>query len=83
MKLGCAHCEGGPEPGWFETDNNGPIVACPVCNPDGEKNRAWDRAEAQRDYQRRQGVEIISQRSQQIGGVTVNFTFGRIGKQTR
>lgn len=29
------------------------------------------------------GVQIISQRSQQIGGVTVNFTFGRIGKQTR
>lgn len=24
--------EGG---GWMQQDNNGPIVSCPVCNPDG------------------------------------------------
>ena len=48
----CAHCHGiGPEPGWIEQDNNGPIVACPVCNPDGEKERAWRMAEMQRDLQ--------------------------------
>jgi len=37
----CPHCEydrrfpdfdGG---GWMQQDNNGPIVSCPVCNPDG------------------------------------------------
>ena len=28
--------EGG---GWLETDNNGPIVACPLCNPDGAHPR--------------------------------------------
>jgi hypothetical protein len=83
MKLGCEHCKGGPEPGFIETDNNGPILACLACNPTGDKDRAWDRAEAQRDYQRQQGVEIISQRSQQIGGVTVNFTVGRIGARRR
>ena len=50
----CPHCDGaGPNPGWIETENNGPIVACPLCNPDGEKERAWEMAEAQRDAQRR------------------------------
>lgn len=29
----CSHCEDEPEHGWIETDNNGPIVPCPVCNP--------------------------------------------------
>lgn len=28
----CEYCANGPEPGWIETDNNGPIVPCPVCN---------------------------------------------------
>ena len=28
----CPDCEREPEPGWIETDNNGPIVPCPVCN---------------------------------------------------
>ena len=32
---GCQTCAGmGPEPGLIEMDNNGPIVACPVCGPD-------------------------------------------------
>ena len=30
----CKYCEGEPEPGWIETDNNGPIVRCPICNPE-------------------------------------------------
>lgn len=52
---GCEHCDdAGPDPGWLYTDNNGPIVACPICNKDGEKERAWELAELQRDYQRRQ-----------------------------
>ena len=28
----CDYCAGGPAPGWIETDNNGPIVSCPICN---------------------------------------------------
>ncbi|MER9829197.1 hypothetical protein NKJ51_12520 [Mesorhizobium sp. M0134] len=28
----CFYFEDEPEPGWIETDNNGPIVPCPVCN---------------------------------------------------
>lgn len=32
--LGCKYCEGEQEPGFIEMDNNGPIVACPVCNAD-------------------------------------------------
>lgn len=27
----CFYCANEPEPGWFETDNNGPIVRCPLC----------------------------------------------------
>lgn len=38
-KLGCYYCEGESDPGWIETDNNGPIVSCPICNPDGDENR--------------------------------------------
>lgn len=52
-RIGCAHCQSrGPELGWIETDNNGPIVCCPMCNPNGEKDRSFDLAEAQRDRQR-------------------------------
>lgn len=46
--LGCPHCLGaGPEPGWIEQDNNGPIVACPICNP--QELRAKPRERAARD----------------------------------
>lgn len=32
----CPHCEdAGPKPGLIETDNNGPIVACPLCDGRG------------------------------------------------
>lgn len=51
-RLGCEHCRNEPEPGWIETDNNGPIMPC-RCNPVTEKDLAWDRAEAQRNAQRR------------------------------
>ena len=39
----CSYCEvsGQTEKGWIETDNNGPIVPCPVCNDDGHISR-WD-----------------------------------------
>lgn len=30
----CAYCADQAEPGRIETDNNGPIVDCPVCRPD-------------------------------------------------
>lgn len=30
----CPYCENEPEPGWIETENNGPIVRCPFCTPD-------------------------------------------------
>lgn len=33
--VACRNCDGEPEPGWIETLNNGPIVPCPICNPDG------------------------------------------------
>ena len=49
----CTYCKGGPDPGWMWTENNGPIVACPVCNPDGEKDRIWEMAELQRSEQLR------------------------------
>jgi hypothetical protein len=29
----CRYCEDQPEPGRIETDNNGPIVDCPMCKP--------------------------------------------------
>lgn len=37
----CPHCEydrrfpGFEGGGWMQQDNNGPIVSCPLCNPDG------------------------------------------------
>lgn len=50
--VGCEHCDGaGPEAGWIEQDNNGPIVSCPICNRDGEKNRAWEMALAEKAMQ--------------------------------
>jgi hypothetical protein len=48
----CKFCEGEPEPGWIETDNNGPIRCCPVCNPSGDDDRKWELAEAQRRHKR-------------------------------
>jgi hypothetical protein len=44
-ELGCKHCE--PDwkyvgRGWIEQINNGPIVACPVCNPDEKHERPND-----------------------------------------
>ena len=52
-KLGCPYCHGGPEPGFLETCNNGPIVSCPMCNfeydsPKAKRQREFDAAEAQR-----------------------------------
>lgn len=40
----CPNCEydrrtGLPEGGWIWTDNNGPIVSCPMCNPDERHQR--------------------------------------------
>lgn len=43
--LTCRHCEydrnfpGFEAGGWMQQDNNGPIVPCPVCNPDGSHQR--------------------------------------------
>lgn len=51
-KLGCDYCKGEREPDWIEPPNNGPIVSCPMCNPDGDKDRAWRAAEAQRAAER-------------------------------
>lgn len=37
----CPHCEydrrfpGFESGGWMQQDNNGPIVSCPLCNPNG------------------------------------------------
>ena len=47
-KLGCAYCKGEPEPGYIEMPDNGPVVPCPVCNPETD----YDRAEAQRRFMR-------------------------------
>ena len=38
----CPHCAydrrfpGFEAGGWMQQDNNGPIVSCPMCNPDGK-----------------------------------------------
>jgi hypothetical protein len=40
----CPHCEfdrrfpGFERGGWIQQDNNGPIVSCPLCNPDGTES---------------------------------------------
>lgn len=48
-QLGCKHCE--PDwlsvgRGWLEMDNNGPIVACPVCNPNELPDEEFEAREA-------------------------------------
>lgn len=41
IKVGCAYCrDAGPEHGFLWTDNNGPVVACPVCNAAYDTDRA-------------------------------------------
>lgn len=51
-RLGCSYCEGqGPGPGVLWTDNNGPIVDCPMCNdnsPSARRQREFEAAERQR-----------------------------------
>lgn len=50
----CSYCHGhGPSHGFLWTDNNGPIVACPVCNSEYDstealRQREYDAAEHQR-----------------------------------
>lgn len=50
----CKYCDGaGPSRGFIWTDNNGPIVACPVCNaeydtPRARREREYEAAEYQR-----------------------------------
>lgn len=52
LKLSCNYCEGaGPTPGTLWTDNNGPIVDCPICNdhsPSARRQREFEAAERQR-----------------------------------
>ena len=53
MKLGCHYCKGYPDPGFIESDNNGPIYGCPVCNAEynsekARRQREFDRAMDQR-----------------------------------
>jgi len=55
----CLYCKGEPEPGFIETLNNGPIVACPLCNkdydtPQRRREREYEAAMAQMAL-RRQG----------------------------
>ena len=44
----CPHCEydrrfpGFEAGGWIRQDNNGPIVSCPMCNPNGAIPRQLD-----------------------------------------
>lgn len=41
-RANCPHCEYDRRfpcfeaGGWMQQDNNGPIVSCPMCNPDGD-----------------------------------------------
>ena len=35
----CQYCD---DDGWIEQDNNGPIVGCPVCNPNDEDRDDYD-----------------------------------------
>lgn len=54
MMPNCKYCgDNGPSHGFLWTDNNGPIVACPVCNADydtakARRDRDFDAAERQR-----------------------------------
>lgn len=52
LTLKCRYCTGaGPEDGFLWMDNNGPIVRCPVCNPDSDtkrRAREYEAALAQR-----------------------------------
>lgn len=51
----CPHCEydrqfpGFEAGGWMQQDNNGPIVSCPWCNPDGKIERREMSHEEMRD----------------------------------
>lgn len=44
----CPHCEydrcfpGFKGGGWVQQENNGPIVSCPMCNPNGLHPRGHD-----------------------------------------
>ncbi len=44
----CEYCRNEPEPGWIDTDDNGPIVPCPVCNQKTRFEREFDKAVAAR-----------------------------------
>lgn len=39
-QIGCPMCARESEPGWIETDNNGPIVRC-ACNPERPEDVLW------------------------------------------
>ncbi len=56
--MACEYCKDEPEPGMIEMPNNGPTVYCPVCNPDGEREQEWLRAELQREQQKAERREI-------------------------
>lgn len=60
----CEYCKGEPEPGWIEMDNNGPVVCCPVCNPDGDAERAWEMAEA--EAQRQEDAKWLRLRREEL-----------------
>jgi hypothetical protein len=47
----CFYCVGQSEPGWIETDNNGPIVRCAMCNRDesDDYQRALDQQAKQKE----------------------------------
>jgi hypothetical protein len=53
----CPMCSGEPEPGWIETDNNGPYGPCPGCNPlatkEGQIEAAWQQRDSQTTKHRR------------------------------
>lgn len=50
MKPRCDYCDGD---GWIETDNNGPIVTCPLCNPKSAREIEYERALLQRAIERK------------------------------
>jgi hypothetical protein len=49
MARTCTYCKSEAEIGWIETGNNGPIVSCPICNPNGEREREYEMALLQRE----------------------------------